>query len=169
MLALRAGNLGCSPDVHCRAGRGFTGLRAVARCTVHFESRPYDTNRDAYFRGALSCHHLFLDPDTGLRLRPTRGVGAPEYLFLSELLRLATTRPNALTIVFDQSVRRGSERLDVDGKLRELRHSGVSAFAYISHACFIVAATDTTPLAHARTTLLAASRLPQSRFHDRTE
>ena len=70
-----------------------------------------DTNRTAYLAPASSCGHLFLDPDTGLRMRPTRGVRAPEYLFANELVRLADARPASLTVVFDQSVRRGSEPL----------------------------------------------------------
>src|SRR5712671_2961007 len=32
-----------------------------------------ETDRSAYFARATSCGHLFLDPDTGLRMRSTRG------------------------------------------------------------------------------------------------
>src|SRR5438552_3690504 len=66
-----------------------------------------DTDRVAYFSCASSCGHLFLDPDTGLRMLSTRGVRAPEYLFASELVRLSEQRSGSLTVVFDQSVGRG--------------------------------------------------------------
>src|SRR2546429_1762795 len=92
---------------------------------VSTEVLTLDTERAAYFSCGLSCGHLFLDPDTGLRMRPTRGVRAPEFLFASEVVYLAERRPDSLTLVFDQSVGRGSERLHLERKVRELRHHGV--------------------------------------------
>jgi hypothetical protein len=123
-----------------------------------------DTDRTAYLAPASSCGHLFVDPDTGLRMRPTRGVRAPEYLFARELVRLADQRPAYLTIVFDQSVGRGSERLHLERKLRDLRHHDLYGFAYVSHACFLVACKDRGLVEGARSRIISESLLPEGRF-----
>jgi hypothetical protein len=109
-----------------------------------------DTDRLAYFSCASSCGHLFLDPDTGLRMLSTRGVRAPEYIFASELVRLCEERPGSLTLVFDQSVGRGSEHLHLEGKIRELRRHRVFGSAYVSHACFVIAGQDRALVERAR-------------------
>ena len=131
---------------------------------VSTEVLTLDTDRSAYLACGSACGHLFLDPDTGLRMRPTRGVRAPEYLFAGELLRLAEARPTSLTVVFDQSVGRGSERLHLQGKQRELRHHGLFGFAYVSHACFVVVGRDRALVDRARSRIVAQSHLPESRF-----
>jgi hypothetical protein len=136
----------------------------LAAKVVSREILTLDTKRPAYFAPALSCRHLFIDPDTGLRMRPTRGVRAPEYLFASELIRLSAERTASLTVVFDQSVGRGSEQLHLERKLRELRHHEVFGFAYVSHACFLVVGKDRTLVERARSRIIAESCLPASRF-----
>jgi hypothetical protein len=123
-----------------------------------------DTDRSAYLACCSSCGHLFLDPDTGLRMRTSGGADAPKFLFAAELEKLAKQRPDRLTLVFDQSVQRGSERLHLTAKLHELRERGVFGWAYVSHACFIIAGRDPDLLAHARTQVLAQSHLPYSRI-----
>jgi hypothetical protein len=125
------------------------------------------TSRATYFGSASSCGHLFMDPDTGLRVKPTRGVLAPKYLFASELSELSEHRPHSLTVVFDQSVGRGSEpsrRSHLEDKLRHLRALGIRGFAYISHACFVISSRDQNLVEHARARIIAESRLPESRF-----
>jgi hypothetical protein len=138
--------------------------RLMAVKVVSREVLTVDTDRVEYLRPGLSANHLFLDPDTGLRMRRTRGVRSPEFLFGDELVRLATARPKSLTMVFDQSVGRGSERLHLEGKLRELRHHDVYGFAYVSHACFLIAATDRALVDRARSHIISESLLPESRF-----
>jgi hypothetical protein len=123
-----------------------------------------DSDRAAYFAAASRCGHLFLDPDTGLRMRATRGVRAPQYLFGAELRQLAEQRRSSLTAVYDQSVARGSEGLHLEGKLRQLRREEVFGFAYRSHACFIVASCDRDLVVRARSQVIAQSRLPENRF-----
>ncbi len=123
-----------------------------------------NTDRSAYFSVANSSKHLFLDPDTGLRMCPTRNGRAPKYLFARELVYLAAQRPKWLTLVFDQSVRRGSERLDMEKKIRVLCQSELYGFAYISHACFLVVGKDQALVKRARSKIIKASRLPESRF-----
>lgn len=124
-----------------------------------------DTDRPGYFARGKACGDLFVDPNTGLRLKETREVRRPEYIFASELVELVRSRPtSALTVVFDQSVPRGSERLHIDGKLRVLRHEGVHGFAYQSHACFIIAGGDHKMIAEERKRVIDASKLPEQRF-----
>jgi hypothetical protein len=123
-----------------------------------------DTDRSAYFACTASCGHLFLDPNTGLRMRTTRGADAPQYVFAAELQRLVKERPDSLTVVFDQSVGRGSERTHLEAKLQQLREQGVFGFAYASHACFVVTGRDRALIDRARARVIAESRLPESRI-----
>jgi len=123
-----------------------------------------NSDRPTYFSCASSCGNLFLDPNTGIRLTITRGVRAPEFLFADELVQLTKQRPRFLTVVFDQSVGRGSEHKHVATKLQHLLNHGVAAFAYRSHACFVIAGCDHSLVNHARDQLIAESRLPTSRF-----
>src|SRR5262245_42789148 len=61
------------------------------------------TDRRAYLGPAVaSGRHVFLDPDTGVRLLPTRGRKAPAYLFATELVSIATRPGGCLTLVYDQ-------------------------------------------------------------------
>jgi hypothetical protein len=93
-----------------------------------------------------------------------RGVKAPSYLFAAELVDLVRKRGDALTLVFDQSVRRGVEHIDMEKKLRHLQHHEVFSFAYISHACFIVVGLDYSLIDRAFDQLIGDSRLPDERL-----
>ena len=123
-----------------------------------------DTNRVAYFSCVNSCGNLFLDPNTGLRLQSTRGICAPDYLFADDLVRLAEQRPTSLSVVFDQSVARGSEHSQLNAKLRHLVHRKVFGFAYVSHACFVIAGMERSLVERARSHIIAESKLPEGRF-----
>ncbi len=112
--------------------------------------------------GVLS--NLFLDPDTGLRLKSMRGKRAPQFLFAGELVALARARPSYLTMVFDQSHPRGGTRQSLEGKLKYLAAAGISAFAYDSHACFIISSCQAEIIAEAHAHILTESRLPPSRL-----
>jgi hypothetical protein len=138
--------------------------KLLAVTVISREVLTVDSNRVAYFAPASTCGHLLLDPDKGLRMRSMCGINAPEYLFASELVGLVKMRPAFLTIVFDQSIGRGSERSQVDGKLRELRNHHVYGFAYVSHACFLVAGTDRDLLVQAQARVITESLLPLNRF-----
>jgi hypothetical protein len=122
------------------------------------------TNRESYFASAIQCGNLFLDPDTGLKLRTRNDSTAPKYLFASELSYLIESRPKTLTLVFDQSHPRGKEPDSVKHKLTDLRSRGVYCFAYVSHACFIVGSHDETLVRHALSQVIAESKLPKNRF-----
>ncbi|MGA3053512.1 MAG: hypothetical protein ABSD63_04840 [Candidatus Korobacteraceae bacterium] len=123
-----------------------------------------DTERSDYFACALSSGNLFLDPTTGLCLksRPKRKRAA--YLYASELIQLTNQRTGSLTMVFDQSLARGKERAQLMNKLQHLLHHNVRAFAYCSHACFIVASRNRALVDQAYEHIIRESRLPESRF-----
>lgn len=123
------------------------------------------TDRAAYFNAARRCTtHLFLDPDTGLRLRPTRGAKAPYYLFFDELVSIVRARPERLTLVFDQSLARGQERPQLELKQAALKAAGIHTVAYVSHACYFLVGLDAPSVGMALETLLRESWLPGSRF-----
>ncbi len=123
------------------------------------------TDRRAYLGCAARCGNLFLDPDTGLRMRETHGRKAPKYLFAHELRRLVEGRPtDALTMTFDQSLRRGSERSQLESKLRSLGHDGLFGYAYVSHASFVIVGRDRSLVEHSLRHVLDQSRLPQDRL-----
>ena len=85
------------------------GVQIISRERLHV-----GTDREAYLGVCKRPSHVFLDPDTGLKVG--RG-NRPEYLFTDELVRLAEARPEFLTLVFDQSLQRGNEENQVRSKL----------------------------------------------------
>jgi len=123
-----------------------------------------DTNRTDYFALAHSCGDLFLDPTTGLCLKARPKRKRADYLYASELIQLTEQRPEFLTMVFDQSLARGKERTQLMNKLQHLLQQSVPAFAYCSHACFIVASRNRTRLDQAYEHIIRESGLPESRF-----
>ena len=147
------------PPEKVAAFESMLGLKVISTDVISL-----DTDRSNYFSGLSSFGHLFLDPDTGLRLRPTRGLRAPEYLFGHEFLQLVNQRPASLTLVFDQSIGRGSEEEHVKRKLHHFLEHDVFGFAYVSHACFVLASLDHSLVERARKRVLSESRLPSDRF-----
>lgn len=134
----------------------FLGAEIIQSCVLR-----RDTDRSKYFAAIEGCENLFLDPTTGLRIGAGR---KPQYLYSDELLRLVECRAKWLTLVFDQSLARGKESAQMEGKIEHLRSQGVAAFAYCSHACFIVAGHDVHLVDRAYRQLLQDSRLPETRF-----
>lgn len=124
-----------------------------------------DTDRAKYFACARDCRsHLFIDPDTGLRLKVKRGKDAPLYLFGPELVAIASARPERLTLVFDKSVARGREEEQLRAKLKTLSSEGIHGVAYVSHACFLLVGRNSALVDRATQALLEESKLPEERF-----
>ena len=124
-----------------------------------------ETDRRTYFAGAQNCEsHLFLDPDTGIRLKVTRGIKAPSYLFGEELVSIAHNRPNLFTLGFDQSLPRGRERDHVETKLEYFASHGLSGIAYVSHACFVLVSRESNLVNQALDAISQKSRLPANRL-----
>ena len=124
-----------------------------------------DTNRIAYLAPAHESHeHVFLDPDIGIRLKPTRGKKAPFYVFGPELIEIVQACSDKLVMVFDQSLARGSERQQLQNKLQTFSTQGIHSVTYVSHACFVLLGNDKSLVESAFSVLQTESRLPHSRF-----
>lgn len=137
----------------------FLGARLVAT-----ETLAPNTDRAAYFSSCRSAGNLFLDPDTGVRLEPRRGLKSMNYVFGPELVALSQARPAALTLVFDQSFSRGSQTPHIQEKLAFFASHGVHGFAYSSHAPFLVLSAESELAERAYGKLLEMSGLPSSRL-----
>jgi hypothetical protein len=139
--------------------------RLLGTRLLSLDTLTHDADRDAYLAPARDCNdHVFLDPDTGIRLKPTRGVKAPRYLFGTELVAIVDARPEKLILVFDQSLARGAERKQLESKLSIFANQGILGIAYVSHACFVLMGKNRGVLESAFETLKRESRLPESRF-----
>lgn len=121
-------------------------------------------DRASYFASCHSHHSLFLDPDKGIRLKTVKGRRAPAFIFAKELIDLAGARPDALTLTFDQSLARGQEQDQIRAKLTHFAAHGISGFAYVSHASFVVLGQSPILVEKARERVLAASALPAHRI-----
>jgi hypothetical protein len=67
-------------------------------------------------------------------------------------------------LVFDQSLARGSERQQLQNKLKTFSDQGVHSVAYVSHACFVLMGIDNSLIESAFDMLQGESRLPHRRF-----
>lgn len=121
-------------------------------------------DRAHYFASCHPYHSLFLDPDKGIRLKAVRGRRALAFVFAEELIGLADARQDALTLTFDQSLARGRERDQIRTKLAHFAAHGVSGFAYVSHASFVVLGRSPVLVQEARHRVLTKSALPAHRI-----
>jgi hypothetical protein len=137
----------------------FLGVRLVST-----EPLTPATDRVKYFSSCEALGNLFLDPDTGVRLSPCRGLKSVNYVFAPELVALSRARPKALTLVFDQSFSRGSQARHIQEKLAFFESRGVHGFAYSSHAPFLLLSADLELAGRARERLIQVSGLPASRL-----
>jgi len=122
------------------------------------------TGRTEYFSSCLTAGNLFLDPDTGVCLEPRRGKTSVNYVFADELVDLCHARPNALTLIFDQSYSRGSKADHIRHKLSYFIGKRIFGFAYYSHTTFLLLGKDMDLVKRARTKLIEASGLPPFRL-----
>lgn len=121
------------------------------------------TDRATHLSALTNHRYAFLDPDTGVKLKPSNGASAVKYVFGPELVSLCKQNRDRLLLVFDQSVPRGKERKAVAAKLTYFRERGLHGFAYLSHACFLVLSGSESVCRAARKHLLA-SHLPKARL-----
>lgn len=122
------------------------------------------SDRDHYFALNNKYRSLFLDPDTGIRLKPAKRASAIEYVFGDELLKIVSAHPDGLVLTFDKSFARGLEREQVRKKLMHFKVRGIYGFGYVSHASFIALGHSEDLLQQARAQLLAQSLLPARRI-----
>jgi len=137
----------------------FLGIKLVSTAVLGL-----DCDRQAYLSACGTSRSIFLDPDTGVRLRTGEAKRATGFIFGDELVRLANARAQGLVLTFDQSLARGREREQVQEKLDHFLAHGIHGFAYISRASFLVLGQSGTLVCEARTALLAASGLPAVRI-----
>jgi hypothetical protein len=97
-------------------------------------------------------------------MKKTNGLKGPDYVFGPELIEIVAHRPKLLTLVFDQSLARGTERTDMSAKLSAFASQGIYGFPYMSHACFVLLGTNMELVRRAFNTLQNASGLPKHRF-----
>lgn len=121
------------------------------------------TDRTVHLQTDPSCTHVFLDPDTGIRLDPCGGERSTRYVFGPELTAICHQRPDCLVLVFDQSLARGRKRESIEEKLAYFSAHEVAGFAYQSHACFVALSASPSVLGAARNRLMA-SHLPSKRL-----
>jgi hypothetical protein len=141
----------------------FAGLLGVPLLSAEVLTR--ETDRETYFAPARACSvHVFLDPDTGVRVKKTRGRKARAYIFLDELVGIAGRDDRLLTVVFDQCLARGRECEGLETKLGALLSGGIHGFAYRSHASFLVLGRDRLLVRRARQLLEEDAHLPAARF-----
>ena len=122
-----------------------------------------DCNRDQYLACCFDYKgSLFLDPDTGVRIEESGRLA--RYLYANELIKLTKSRPNSLTLTFDQALQRGREQDQIREKLKHFRSQGLHGFAYVSHASFVVLGCAADLVKQAREHVLRQSRLPRNRI-----
>jgi hypothetical protein len=124
-----------------------------------------EANRPGYFLSCRKAGSLFLDPDTGVRLEACRGKRSKNFVFGRELVELCSLRPQALTLIFDQSYSRGIKKdILLQEKLSYFAERQISGFAYDSHATFLLLGADSELVRRAREKLLEVSGLPEWRL-----
>lgn len=141
----------------------FSGLLETPLLSV--EVLTPQTNREEYFSSCQKAGHLFLDPDTGVRLEPCRGKKSANFVFGSELVEWCSHRPKALTLIFDQSYsRQFRKEILLRKKLEYFADNNIFGFAYDSHATFLLLGSDPELVKTAREKLLEVSGLPAHRL-----
>jgi len=124
------------------------------------------TNRSAYLAACGDCRSVFLDPDTGVRLRSENGKSVSEFVFGEEVVDIAGLRPKGLVLTFDKSLARGSEETQIGRKLAHFAKRGLYGFAYVSHVSFMAIGLSQPIVSAARAELLRRSALPPNRIVD---
>jgi hypothetical protein len=122
------------------------------------------SDRSRYFAACQRHGSLFLDPDTGIRVKAIEGRKASQFVFAEELIALANPRRQALILTFDQSLARGREPEQIRAKLAHFLDHDIYGFAYVSHASFIILGSSENLIRQAREQILAVSALPLHRI-----
>lgn len=123
-----------------------------------------EVDRAQHLRVMPNRLYVFLDPDTGIKLKPCGGARSAKYVFGPELVDLCLDDPQRLVLVFDQSFSRNEEReQSMNDKLAYFYGRGVHSFAYLSHACFVVLSAS-RPVLDSAFDRLIKTGLPASRI-----
>lgn len=148
--------------------QAFEFSRLIGTSLVSVEVLTPKTIREEYFSSCRNAGHLFLDPDTGVRLEPCRGKKSENLVFGPELVEWCGHRPKALTLIFDQSYSRQFKKVILlQKKLEYFADNNIFGFAYDSHATFLLLGADPKLVKSAREQLLEVSGLPAHRLVSR--
>jgi len=122
-------------------------------------------DRPQYFSAFSVEGSLFLDPDTGVSLRRFSGAKSVQFVFGEELVEWSRQRPEALTLIFDQSYSRSVQKgVAIQEKLLYFAKARISGIVYDSHATFLLLGANKELVARARESLLEISGLPETRL-----
>ena len=116
------------------------------------------------FAPCRDVDNLFIDPDTGVRIKGRQSV---RHILGETLVEIVCDRPQALTLVFDQSYTRAAEverTKEIRRKLAFFAGHNVYGLAYNSHATFLLLCKNLGLLNRAHRDLIKASRLPAKRI-----
>ena len=111
-------------------------------------------SRTEAMASSKTAEHLFLDPDTGVKLVPMPKTPSSAHLYGAEVIDLVNARPAFLTAVYDQSLLRADRPPQLSTKLRWFGEVEISGFAYESHASFLFLSRDQDLLQRSRSALL---------------
>ncbi len=127
-------------DTDIEKYKRFLGVDAIA------------TNKTTTAHDRINClasdrHRLiFIDPDKGIKLDDR--INSKQHIFGTEIVKLFEGNGERLLLIFDQSFARPkgkqSETIkkSIGEKLEYFRAKHIHAFAYLSHACFLVLSKD---------------------------
>lgn len=112
------------------------------------------------------CRHIFLDPDTGIRLPPVmpKGAEARRYVGADEVDWIVSRNPEILLLCFDQSLDRRTVQENRSEKLRYFGRKDVWAVYFKSHAS-ILAASKNRGVLHEWVDGVKALGVPEWRLH----
>lgn len=109
--------------------------------------------------------NIFLDPDTGIRLKPIGGKKMEEYVTTDEIAEILNCCDDkTLLICFDQSLSRGEEDEYCREKLSALKKHKVKAVYFRSHASFLICSMNKKTLNAWKTKAIALG-IPSNRFY----
>ena len=151
---------GVTPE-ELKAFEAFLGVQVVSPAPLSAT-----TDRAQHLAARAKHRHIYLDPDTGIKLISSNNrADSAKYIFAPELVSLCQENPERLLLVFDQSVPHGTKQTAkaMEKKLAHFRDAGIHGFAYLSHACFVVLSASKSTCSTAKANLLA-SGLPSSRL-----
>lgn len=120
-------------------------------------------NRAEYFSVSLRNQWIFIDPNIGVKVTLSDKIRSSEHVLSCELIWLCDGNDDRLVLAYDQSHPRGKEAASIKGKLDHFGRQGISSFAYLSHACFLVMSRNEANLRSARERILV-TRLSQDRI-----
>ncbi len=145
-------------DAQVRAYEKFVGVTVLAREPL--TPAPFRENR---FSASAEHRHVFLDPNTGVRLRPQGGKAGTDRVLGREIAALCSGYPDRVVVVFDQAFAFGSAPRTLGEKLHFFEAEGIYGFAYLSHACLLVLSENSVLCERAYDRLLSL-HLPEKRL-----